>query len=1264
MKTGAAGFPIGLNGERTLVETSSPNTTLLNWLRAQKLTGTKEGCAEGDCGACTVLVIDQAPDGRRVFRTINSCIALMPTLAGKEIWTVEGLAQAGHHPVQKAMACGYGTQCGFCTPGFIASLAEGYYRDDIQTLDDLHAQLDGNLCRCTGYRPIREAALAAWTSASMEEKQADRLGSLLAQGTTEQPPSGLTFPEGSFLLPKNLSELWSFQDLHPEAVCLAGGTEVGVWVAKMHRRYPTYIGLQQVEEFLRLETNGDWMVLGAGLPLTDLMPAIREPFPSLYEMCRWFASRPIRNRATLGGNLATASPIGDTAPVLLSLGAELTLVSPNGTRTVPLSDFFTGYRKTILQPREWITEIRLPLPAAKTDRRVQSCKISKRREMDISMVSAGFCLELDANQTVVTARLAFGGVAATPVLSKNASALLVGKPLTAERIEAVALELEQEFHPITDVRATKEYRQQMPAELWRAFALREESPPMQRSLASVPITEPIGGIPHESASKHVSGSARYVDDDAERVGALHVWPVFSPHAHARLISLETTAASEVPGVWKVLTARDIPALNNTGAVRHDEPLLAGEKVEFVGQTVAAVVGESLDACRKAAALVKATYETLPAITSLPEAIAENSFHTEFNTIQRGDASAALARAPHRFSGEFSFGGQEHFYLEGQAAFAEITEDDLLLVHSSTQHPSESQAIIGHVLGCDRNRVIVHSPRMGGGFGGKETQGAGPAALAALATHLTRQACRVRFNRDQDIVTTGKRHPFLAKFEVGTDAEGRVLALTVDLFANGGWSLDLSQPICDRALFHLDNIYYLPEVTFRGRVAKTNLPSNTAFRGFGGPQGMLVIEEIVDRIARQLGLDPHAVREKNLYHGSGETNTTHYGQEIGDNRLVRIWHDLKDQARYEERRAELRAWNMTSSRFKRGLAQTGVKFGISFTHTPYNQAGALVLIYTDGSVQVNHGGTEMGQGLYTKIQSVAAQELGLPISAIRVTQTRTDKIPNTSATAASSGSDLNGAATRNACVQIRERLLPVARQMLAKKFGGPVAGEVTFSEGDVWSTDHPGQRVTFAEVVLEAYTQRIALAAFGYYKTPDIHYDRAKGRGMPFYYFACGSAVSEVEIDVRTGRSRLVRVDILHDVGNSLNPSIDRGQIEGGFIQGMGWLTSEEVVWNREGHLLSHGASTYEIPTIGDTPLEFHVRLLPDAAQPGTIHGSKAVGEPPLMLAISVREAIRDAIAAAGLKGEIALSSPATCEAIYRALKRMPPTEDAHNRLTV
>jgi xanthine dehydrogenase molybdopterin binding subunit len=723
----------------------------------------------------------------------------------------------------------------------------------------------------------------------------------------------------------------------------------------------------------------------------------------------------------------------------------------------------------------------------------------------------------------------------------------------------------------------------------------------------------------------------------------------APHARAKITRRDATQARACAGIAAVLLAEDIPGENNVGPVRPDEPMLATDEIQFHGQIVAIVVGDSIRACRAAAALVEVDYVPLPPLLGVRAAMAAGSFHAPPHELVRGDVTAALAAAPHVLEGEFEFGGQEHFYLETQAAWAEAGEDGTMLVHSSTQHPSEIQNIVAEVLHVARHKVVVQSPRMGGGFGGKETQGNGPAAIVALAALKTGRPVRWQLDRDVDMTLTGKRHPFWAKFKVGYDGEGRLLGSQVELVSDGGWSMDLSQAICDRALFHLDNAYFIPAVRFTGRIAKTNVTSHTAFRGFGGPQGMLVVEEIVARVAGRLGLAPEVVRARNFYHGAGETNTTHYREDLGINRIQDVWNRVLTEASFAEWRRAIAAWNAQSGRVKRGLAVTPVKFGISFTLTHYNQAGALVLIYPDGSVQVNHGGTEMGQGLNAKMLGVAMRELGVSAEKIRLMPTSTDKVPNTSPTAASSGADLNGAAVRNACEILRERLRPVAAQLLGAD--ETETRELDFAGDAVTVRGQPVRGVAFAAVCQRAYLERVSLSTTGFYKTPGIHWDWAKAAGRPFHYFSYGASVSEVEVDGYTGMHRVRRVDIVHDVGDSLNPGIDRGQIEGGFVQGMGWLTREELKWDAKGRLLTHSASTYQIPAFSDAPVEMNVTLLPMAAQPNTIHGSKAVGEPPLMLAFSVREAIRDAVAHFGAPGgEVLLASPATGEAIFAAVQ--------------
>ena len=751
---------------------------------------------------------------------------------------------------------------------------------------------------------------------------------------------------------------------------------------------------------------------------------------------------------------------------------------------------------------------------------------------------------------------------------------------------------------------------------------------------------------HESASAHVSGSAVYTDDLRQLTGLLTCYPVTSPHARARILSIDTSKATQVPGVVTVLMAEDVPGENDSSGHANDEVLFPTEEVSYWGQAVVWVVAENEDAARLGAAAVLVEYEGLEPILSIEAALEQDSFNGQGQVIRRGDPQLALSQAEQVLDGELFIGGQDHFYLETQATWALPDTEGNLQLYCSTQHPSETQAVVAKVLGVPRNRVVVTCLRMGGGFGGKESQANPWAAVAALAAHKTGSPVRVRLNRAQDMTLTGKRHPFLGRYRVGFDDSGKLQGLEVALYSDGGWCSDLSQPVMGRALFHVDNAYYVPHLEVTGRVVKTNKTSQTAFRGFGGPQGMVIIEEVIDRVARHLGLSPEEARERNFYHGTGETNTTHYAQLITDNRLQRVWDEVKGNAAFTERQAKVRSFNEHQPHKKRGLALTPVKFGISFTNTPLNQAGALVLIYQDGSVQLNHGGTEMGQGLHTKMLQVAATTLGVGLEHFRMMPTATDKVPNTSATAASSGSDLNGQAVKNACDTLRNRLATVAARLM--DLNAPE--DLVFEDNWIFPPGEPQRRVAFTEVVKEAYLAQVPLSATGYYRTPNLHFDPVKGKGKPFHYYAFGAALSEVELDGFTGTFKLRRVDIVHDVGDSLNPLVDRGQIEGGFVQGLGWLTMEELVWDDVGRLRTFAPSTYKIPTVSEVPDAFNLHLLERAPQAGVIYGSKAVGEPPFMLAISVREAIRAAVGAFGEVRHVPLASPATPEATLIAIE--------------
>ncbi|MBT2478903.1 xanthine dehydrogenase molybdopterin binding subunit [Streptomyces sp. ISL-94] len=773
--------------------------------------------------------------------------------------------------------------------------------------------------------------------------------------------------------------------------------------------------------------------------------------------------------------------------------------------------------------------------------------------------------------------------------------------------------------------------------------------------------KPVVGVsmPHESANLHVTGAALYTDDLVHRTkDVLHAYPVQVMKARGRITALRTEPALAVPGVVRVLTVADVPGVNDAG-MKHDEPLFPDE-VMFHGHAVAWVLGETLEAARLGAAAVEVELDEQPSLITLQDAIAAESFHGARPVMLTGDVDAGFEDSAHVFTGEFQFSDQEHFYLETHAALALVDENGQLFIQSSTQHPSETQEIVAHVLGLHSHEVTVQCLRMGGGFGGKEMQPHGFAAVAALGAKLTGRPVRVRLNRTQDLTMSGKRHGFHAEWKIGFDADGRIQALDATLTADGGWSLDLSEPVVARALCHIDNTYWIPNARVAGRIAKTNKVSNTAFRGFGGPQGMLVIEDIMGRCAPLLGLDPMELRERNFYR-PGQGQTTPYGQPVPQpERISTIWRQVQDDAGIADRKREIAAFNAAHPHTKRALAITGIKFGISFNLTAFNQGGALVLVYKDGSVLINHGGTEMGQGLHTKMLQVAATTLGIPLHKVRLAPTRTDKVPNTSATAASSGADLNGAAVKNACEQIRDRLLQVASTQL-----GGNASDVRIVEGvaRVLGSD---KELAWDDLVRTAYFQRVQLSAAGFYRTEGLHWDAKAFQGSPFKYFSYGAAATEVEVDGFTGAYRIRRVDIVHDVGDSLSPLIDIGQVEGGFVQGAGWLTLEDLRWDNgdgpnRGRLLTQAASTYKLPSFSEMPEEFNVRLMENATEEGAVYGSKAVGEPPLMLAFSVREALRQAAAAFGPAGvSVELASPATPEAVYWAIEAARASDVEHH----
>lgn len=752
-------------------------------------------------------------------------------------------------------------------------------------------------------------------------------------------------------------------------------------------------------------------------------------------------------------------------------------------------------------------------------------------------------------------------------------------------------------------------------------------------------------VKHDSAPKQVTGEAIYIDDRLEFPNQLHVYARLSTQAHAKITHIDVSPCYEFEGVAIAITHEDVPGQLDIGAILPGDPLLADGLVQYYGQPVLAVAANDLETARKAAMAAIVEYEALPPVLDVKEALEKELFVTESHQQKRGDSAAALAKAKHIIEGDLEIGGQEHFYLETQVSSVMPTEDGGMIVYTSTQNPTEVQKLVAEVLGVPMHKVVIDMRRMGGGFGGKETQAAAPACMAAVIAHLTKRPTKMRLPRAEDMTMTGKRHPFYNQYKIGFDDNGVIQGAEIIVAGNCGYSPDLSSSIVDRAMFHSDNAYYLGDATVTGHRCKTNTASNTAYRGFGGPQGMMTIEHIMDEIARYLGKDPLEVRKANYYGGEGR-DVTHYYQTVEDNFLPEITEQLEQSSDYHARRKAIAEFNKQSPILKKGLAITPVKFGISFTATFLNQAGALIHIYTDGSIHLNHGGTEMGQGLNIKVAQIVAQEFQVDVERIQITATNTDKVPNTSPTAASSGTDLNGKAAQNAALTIKQRLIDFASSHFKVS-----PEEVIFKNGMIMIRD---EIMTFESFVQLAYFNQVSLSSTGFYRTPKIYYDHEKARGRPFYYYAYGASCSEVILDTLTGEYKILRADILHDVGASLNPAIDIGQVEGGFLQGVGWLTTEELVWNEQGRLMTNGPASYKIPAIADMPIEFHTHLLENRANPeDTVFNSKAVGEPPFMLGMSVWSALKDAISYVAVEGAIAkLDTPATPERVLMAIQKV------------
>ncbi|KAF2089817.1 xanthine dehydrogenase/oxidase [Saccharata proteae CBS 121410] len=1298
-----------LNGTKVVLDTADPEVTLLEYLRGIGLTGTKLGCAEGGCGACTVVVSQWNPTTKQIYHaSVNACLAPLVSVDGKHVITVEGIGNVKRpHPTQERIAKMNGSQCGFCTPGIVMSLYALLRNDPNPTEHDVEEAFDGNLCRCTGYRPILDAAQSfsvkspcgksstnGGSGCCMEKKNgggcckdgkdgidgdAQPIKRFTPPGFIEyKPDTELIFPSQlrkhvfkplafgnkrkRWFRPVTLQQLLEIKSAYPSAKIIGGSTETQIEVKFKGMQYTASVYVGDIPELRQYSFKDDHLEIGGNVVLTDLENIAEEavkhygdakgqPFAAILKQIRYFAGRQIRNVGTPAGNLATASPISDLNPVFVATNATLVAKSLEKTTEIPMSEFFKGYRTTALPPDAIIASLRIPI-AKPTGEYMRAYKQAKRKDDDIAIVNAALRVSLSDAYTVDSIDLVYGGMAPTTISAKKAVAFLKGKKWTdPATLEGAFSALEEDFdlrfgvpggmatyrkslalgffykfyhETLADLQAEEaEIDKQAIGEIEREISKGKKD----HTVADAYEKKVLGKeAPHVAAMKQCTGEAQYTDDIPVQKNELYGCLVLSTKAHAKLLDVDPTPALDLPGVVDFVSHTDLPSpeANWWGAPCCDETFFAVDEVFTAGQPIGMILADSAKHAEAAARAVKVEYEELPAIFTIEEAIEKESFFEHYRYIKKGDTEEAFKNADHVFSGVARMGGQEHFYLETQACVVvPKPEDGEMEVFSGTQNPAETQAYVAQVTGVAANKIVTRVKRMGGGFGGKETRSIQLAGICAAAAHKTKRPVRCMLNRDEDIATSGQRHPFLGIWKVAVNNDYKIQAIDVDIFNNGGWSQDLSGAVVDRACSHVDGVYLIPNVYVRGRVCKTNTVSNTAFRGFGGPQGMFIAETYMEEVADHLNIPVDKFREINMYKPG---DITHFNQELKDFYVPLMYKQVQEESDHAARREAIDEFNKTHKWNKRGLAIIPTKFGISFTALFLNQAGALVHIYHDGSVLLAHGGTEMGQGLHTKMIMIAAEALQVPPSNIHISETATNTVPNTSSTAASASSDLNGYAIWNACEQLNTRLAPYRERL------GPSA--------------------TMKELAHAAYFDRVNLSANGFYKTPDIGYIWGPNTGQMYFYFTQGVAAAEVEIDTLTGDWTCRRADVKMDVGRSINPAIDYGQIEGAFVQGIGLFTTEESLWNRAtGNIATLGPGTYKIPGFRDIPQEFNVSLLKDVnwEHLRTIQRSRGVGEPPLFMGSAVFFAIRDALKAAraewGVQSVLGLKSPATVERI-------------------
>ncbi|XP_018601910.2 aldehyde oxidase 6 isoform X2 [Scleropages formosus] len=1303
-----------VNGRKVVEKNVDPETTLLSYLRAKmRLTGTKYSCGGGGCGACTVMVSRYNPREKTISHfSANACLLPVCQLHLAAVTTTEGIGstETRIHPVQERIAKANGSQCGFCTPGMVMSLYALLRNQPQPSLEDIVEALGGNLCRCTGYRPIVDGCKTFCGASSccqlngQEESSVNgevngvpelfHEGDLLPQDPTQElifPPELMLMAESqrpltqtfcgeriTWVSPVTLRELVELKAKHPKAPLVLGNTGVGLEMKFKGILHPVIISPTRVPELYEVNKTPDGVWVGAACSLTSLKTLVEklvrelhedqvETFSALLQQLRSLGGQQIRNVASLGGNIASAAPNSDLNPVLAAGRCILSVISKGGRREIAVNeDFFVGFGKTALKQDEIILSVFIPV--SKRGEFVRAFRQAPRKANALATVTSGMRVRFaQGTDAVEDLAIFYGGVGPCTVGATKTCREVIGRRWNEETLnEAYRLLLDEISLPPSAPGGKVEFRRSLTLSFLFKFNLQMLQKLNEMSIIpeDLPgeVASAVRGLPkelqpsfqefqevsqgqrgddlvgrpvmHRSALSQATGEAVYCDDIAGSQGELFLALVTSTRAHAKLIKIDDGEALKLPGVVDAVTAKDIPGKKFRTFTGIDEELLAENEVTCVGQMVGAVVADTRQHAKQGAAAVKVVYEDLPdRVLTIEEAIEKKSFFKPQREIERGNVTEGFRKADQMLEGEIRIGGQEHFYMETQSMLVVPSgEEKELKVYLSCQHPTYAQESIAETLGIPSNRVSCHVKRMGGAFGGKVTKTSILASITALAAWKTGQAVRCVLERGDDMLITGARHPVLANYKVGFMNDGRIIAADIQYFTNAGNTGDESILVIEKILLHIDNAYSVPNLRGRATACKTNLPSNTAFRGFGVPQSMLVVESVINDVAMKLGCTAEEIREKNMYKGP---SITHYKLQFDPENLLRCWDECLQKADYHSRRTTIAQFNQSNRFKKRGIAVIPIKYGIAFAECFLNQAAALVHIYKDGSVLVSHGGAEMGQGIHTKMQQVASRELRIPVSLIHISETSTNVVPNTCPSAASFGTDANGMAVKMACETLLQRLEPVIRE------------------------DPKG---TWQSWIKAAFFKKIGLSATGYYRGPDTYMDWKKQEGQPYAYFTYGTCCSEVEVDCLTGDYQTLRTDIVMDIGRSINPSIDIGQIEGAFMQGLGLYTMEERKFSPSGMLYPRGPAQYKIPAVCDMPLKFNVYLLAGSSNLHAIYSSKGIGEPVLFLGSSVFFAIKDAVAAArkdvGLGGPFKLDSPAcpeeTCLACASCFVQMVP----------